>query len=328
MAVACSPDGRQVAVAGGGARGGGVVRLHDAATRKALWSAGDHAAESVSVAFAPDGSVLATAGAEGVVQLRDPATGAVTRTLPGHPGGATSLAFSADGATLVCGDGQGGAHVWETRAGRRLRTCQAAASRAATVTTDRLFTTVAVLPGGTTFAACASTVGNTYDEPVRFWDARTGQMRRQVTNGGRPIAVSPDGGLLATGGKVVHLYDLKTGKLLRRLLGHMKKTQSLAFSADGRLLFSGGSWATTNAWEVATGRHLVTLFTFPQSRNGKLADDWLAYHPDGFYHGSPGAERYAAWRVGDELRLAASIGTQHHRPDRIEAALRLQTPGP
>src|SRR5262249_35783118 len=154
--------------------------------------------------------------------------GAMLRTLTGHEGGATSLAFSRDGGTLVCGEGKGGARVWDARTGRLLRTCKATASQAGAVTTDRMFTSVAFSPDGATFAACAATVGNTYGEPVRLWDTRTGEMRRELNStGGRPIALSPDGTILATGGKVIGLWDVRTGKRLRELHGYLKKTQSI-----------------------------------------------------------------------------------------------------
>jgi WD40 repeat protein len=327
MAVALSPDGRRVVAGGAPPDGKGVVRVWDAATGAPVWSKEDHAAEVLAVAYAPDGSALATAGADGLLKLRDPQTGAVVRTLASHEGGATSLAFSADGATLVCGEGHGGTRVWDPRTGRLLRTCRAAGSQAGTVTTDRLMTSVALSPDGGTVAACAATVGNTFGEPVRFWDTRTGELKREFANpqvpSGRPIALSPDGAILATGGKSIKLWDARTGKPLRELTGHLKKTQAIAFAADGRLLFAGGSYGTTNVWEVATGRHLVTLFAFPEGRNGTAADDWLAYHPDGYYDGSPGVERYLAWRVGDELKTPGSFGAQLHRPDRLEAALKL-----
>jgi WD40 repeat protein len=167
-------------------------------------------------------------------------------------------------------------------------------------------------------------MGNTFGEPVRFWDTRTGELKRTFDNpahSARPIALSPDGTILAAGGKSIRLLDVQTGKLLRELLGHLKKTQSITFSADGRLLFAGGSYGTTNAWEVATGRHLVTLFAFPESRNGTITDDWLAYHPDGYYDGSPGIERYLAWRVGTDLQTADHPGQSRRRPELLKAAL-------
>src|SRR5262249_22636581 len=168
-----------------------------------------------------------------------------------------------------------------------------------------------------------------FEGPARFWDTQTGELKKEFADkghGAQPVALSPDGSILAAGGKTVKLWDVRTGKLLRELFGHLKLTYSITFSADGRLLVSGGSYGTTNVWEVATGRHLVTLFTFSESHKGKVVDDWLAYHPDGYYDGSPGIERYLAWRVGDDLQKPDSLRAQLHRPDRIECALKLQRP--
>src|SRR5262249_59939301 len=114
-----APDARQVAGGGAGATGLGVVRVWDTATGKAVGSADDHTAEVLAIAYAPDGSSIATAAADGLVNVRDPKTGAVLRILTGHDGGATSVAYSADGALLVCGQGSGGrASGKPKRAGR------------------------------------------------------------------------------------------------------------------------------------------------------------------------------------------------------------------
>jgi WD40 repeat protein len=326
MAVSLAPDGRHVAGGGGSAGGSGIVRVWDTATGTAAWSADDHKAEVLAIAYAPDGSSVVTAAADGLIKVRDPKTGAVQRTLEGHDGGATSVTFSADGALLVCGDGRGGARFWDPHTGRLLRTCRAGGSQTLTAARDpshRLPTSLALSPDGRTLVTNAGG----FDEPAKFWDTQTGELKKEVADkghGAQPVALSPDGSILAAGGKTVKLWDVRTGNLVRELFGHLKLTQAITFSADGRLLVSGGSYGTTNVWEVATGRHLVTLFTFPESRNGKVVDDWLAYHPDGFYDGSPGVERYLAWRVGEDLKTPRSLGAQLHRPDQIESALKLQ----
>jgi len=153
---------------------------------------------------------------------------------------------------------------------------------------------------------------------------RTGAFVREFPQHGRPIALSPDGAILATGGKGISLWDARTGQSFRKLSGYLKKTQSITFSADGRFVISGGSYGTINVWETATGRHLVTLFTFEQRRDdGTVADEWLAYHPDGFYDGSPGVDRFLAWRVGEELGFPSTLGAQLRRTDRIKSALTL-----
>jgi WD40 repeat protein len=331
MAAALSPDGRHVAAGGGSADGSGVVRVWDTATGKPVWSTDDHTAEALAIAYAPDGSSVATAAADGLVKIRDPKTGAVLRTLKGHDGGATSVAFSADGAMLVCGQGHGGARLWDAQTGRPLRTCRDAGSQAPTVARDRLFTSIALSPDGGTLVTNTGGPGSFFDESVRYWDTQTGELKKEFADkghGAHPVALSPDGSILAAGGKSVKLWDVRSGKLLRELSGHLKITESIAFSADGRLLVSGGSYGTTNVWEVATGRHLVTLFTFSEMREGKLVEDWLACNPDGYYDGSPGVERYLAWRVGDDLRTAESLGPQLRRPDQVESALNLLPPRP
>lgn len=85
---------------------------------------------------------------------------------------------------------------------------------------------------------------------------------------------------------------------------------------------------TTNAWEGATGRHLVTLFAFADVRAGSLEDTWLAYHPEGCYDGLPGVERFLAWRVGNELLTPKTLGPQLHQPERINSALKLEPVSP
>jgi WD40 repeat protein len=329
MAVAISPDKRRVASGGGIADGAGVVRMSDAATGALVWSMNDHRKEVLAVVFAPDGSSLATASADGVVKIRDAQSGKTERTLADHKGGATSLAFSPDGKALFAGQGHGGARVWNSQSGVLLQKCEPAGSLAESFTGDRLMNSIGLSRDGSTLATCASDVNSEFVDPVGIWDARTGALQRDFTAEkihGRPMALSPDGSILATGGKSVKLWDVRTGNMLRELYGHLKRTQSIAFSADGRLIVSGGSYGTTNAWDVASGRHLVTLFAFAETKNGNVVDDWLAYHCDGFYYGSSGVERYLAWRVGDEFLTPETLGPQLHRPDRIESALKLDLP--
>jgi len=323
-AVAVSPDGRRVAAGCGIAGGKGAVHVWDVATGAAVWSESDAAKEVLALAFAPDGSTLA-ATADGVITIHDAQTGTARKTLTGHRGGATAVEFSPDGRSLYCGEAHGGTRVWDAGTGQLVRTCYAPRPRAESFTVDRLMNSVSVSADGNTLATCASSVNNEFAGTVRLWDARTGMLRRDFTAekiSGRPMALSPDGSVVATGGKSVKLWDVKTGKMLRELYGHLKRTQSIVFSADGRLVVAGGSYGTTNVWDAATGKLLATLFTFPDARNGSATDDWMAYHPDGYYDGSPNVERYLAWRVGDEFKTAATLAPQLHRPDMLAAALR------
>ena len=57
----------------------------------------------------------------------------------------------------------------------------------------------------------------------------------------------------------VSVWEVSTGKVLRKLEGHSRPVTSVAFSPDGRLILSGSKDRTLRLWEVATGRHLRTL---------------------------------------------------------------------
>jgi WD40 repeat protein len=70
-ALAWSPDGRRIAVAGAAPE----VNVYDAETGARVALCKGHTAGIYTVAFSPDSAVLATAGFDGMVRLYDSGTG-------------------------------------------------------------------------------------------------------------------------------------------------------------------------------------------------------------------------------------------------------------
>jgi WD40 repeat protein len=91
------------------------------------------------------------------------------------------------------------------------------------------------------------------------------------------LAFSPDGALVATGGKdgTVRLWSAATGAEQRRLEGHTAEVNDVAFSPDGRALASASADETVRLWSVATGAQTRKL----EPRSGAVAV--VAFSPDG-----------------------------------------------
>jgi WD40 repeat protein len=68
-----------------------------------------------SLALSPDGTMLATGGADGIVRVWDAESGKTMRTIAAHSGKVTSLAFSPDGYTLASGSYDKTIKLWHVK---------------------------------------------------------------------------------------------------------------------------------------------------------------------------------------------------------------------
>jgi hypothetical protein len=75
------------------------------------------------------------------------------------------------------------------------------------------------------------------------------------------VVFAPDGKRALTGGEdaTLRLWDVATGKEIRKFEGHRDAVATVAFSADGRLAASGGSDRTVRIWDVETGKERARL---------------------------------------------------------------------
>ncbi|MBI1918106.1 MAG: sigma-70 family RNA polymerase sigma factor [Planctomycetes bacterium] len=129
---------------------------------------------------------------------------------------------------------------------------------------------------------------------VRLWDGATGKELRwfDLPRGvATPVALSPDGKLLATGGgdHVIRLWDPASGNLLHELIGHEALPVDplvgrpigilkIAFAPGGKTLASLGADRTIRLWESATARQLHQL----KAPTGDIPFGMsLAFSPDG-----------------------------------------------
>ena len=225
-----------------------MVRLWEVASGKEICQLKGYQQTVTSVAFSPDGKVLASASGN-EIRMWDAGSGVEIRRLMSE---ASSLVcFSQDGTILASTtrNGREDVRCWEVASGKEIRRC---CGERGEVIGPRVFSA-----DGKRFASvgyCESYSGPYYAKPICIWDVTTGRQMCELQGHQqgslvKTLAFSLDGKMLASAvSDEIRLWDTGSGKEIRRLHRHQGEILGIAFSPDGKTLASAGENETLLLW--------------------------------------------------------------------------------
>ena len=291
--LAYSPDG-QLLAAGMNERRPNVHlwRIADGVHVRAIDGIGD---VTHQVAFSPDGTTLATAGAgptpppsdqprADIVKLWDVATGSLLRTIPADCGFyASTVSFSHDGTLLATAGHAGMIEIWRVADGARV----IGIPYPATVHNVHFSPNDSQLIAGGV------------DRRATIWNVTDGSLAMTLDGTAELMAdaaFSPDGREIATTGlaNVLHIWNAASGSLRQALPGHgayvshvLWVNQDLLASNDwqGTIILwrrtTAGDLAVSEIW--ATGGQSLGMAVSPDRRMLAAGGADPVTHVEGFY---------------------------------------------
>jgi len=290
-----------------------------------------------AVAFSPDGTTFADAGAGagvgrgsttfgGMVERWSTSTGTLAATtFLAENAGMHSVAIAPDGRTLAAG-GQnyvhgawvGAVELWDVPAAKLTGVLHSAENMGVQ--------SVAFSPDGTILASCGQAIvsnggSSAVHGLVELWSVSSGKLLgtlKITDNGGASsVSFSPDGLTLAVGGiqhstsglytGILELWSVSSGqKIVSFDTAAGYNVFSVAFSPDGKSVAAGGgagvgvdTTGVLELWRVATGS---LIRTFPTKASLVYA---LAFSPDGKALADGGPATAQLWDVSSGKLLSS-----------------------
>ena len=259
--------------------------------------------DALTVAYSPDGALLASGGADGVTRLWDPVTTKLLHKFAGHRDAVAAVAFSRDGLRLATASYDKTVKVWDVVARKEICTLSGHTNAVLAV---------AFHPNG------KQLISGSADRLVKRWDIDAKkEINSYAEHKGaiRGVAVSPDGNLLASAGSDRHvvLWNLGNWTSAGVLRGHSGPVRAVVFSPDGKLLASASEDKTISLWDVATRKEKHSLEGHAEAVSA------IAFSPRGQLLASTGADKSFAcgkpqrgaswppWRRGILRRFKGSL---------------------
>ena len=224
-----------------------------------------HEGNARSVAYSPDGRIVAASSNGGQIFLWDAKSGKEMRRLSAYSPTNSfdvdiNIDFSPDGKLLGTRGNDGALRLWDTRTWRQTHTLQLVPPRDAM---GDIPARIRFSPDGRMAAVPVNPGQGPQSQFVSFVDAGSGKESFRLPAAyGLAIAFSPDGTRFALTGSQpsLEVWSVRSRKMLYAFKGHEENSvsQAVAFSPDGKIL-AHGERGFVVLLEADSGREIARL---------------------------------------------------------------------